>query len=281
MLFCGALWVLACLASCATPAQPVAQVGDPYTATTQAGMKVLRARLMTEQLESCWSIDEPVAPLTIGEEMDLVLRMKNPFAQMMTMIEPSQGFIVQIDWRIERWMPYAGAEVLRHRQIATLDRLLMFAAGEEILYPVTLPLGTAADPSAVWRVTLRATLRADGLQLDDDELPVGKIRFQKADFLVLPGNWKSIAEEPLATIQRLVTIADARVDRHMLVAAALIGPADREAALETLVTRMPEAPNLRRIDTMMAALRYLTGRDFGEHPDRWKRWWEKRKIGEL
>jgi hypothetical protein len=36
---------------------------------------------------------------------------------------------------------------------------------------------------------------------------------------------------------------------------------------------------MRRLDTMMAALRYLTGRDFQENPVLWKEWWEDRRMG--
>ncbi len=271
---------LSFLAGCmASPAEPQPSVEDRFDATTEVGMRVLRSRLIREQLESSWRIEQPRVPQEFGSVMDARLILPNPFGRPFEMIEPAQGYIVEFDWRIERWMPYAAAEVLRHRQIAGLDRMLEFDIGEQIESSLPLPLGQAGDSSAVWRVRLAATIRIDGVVIDGEELPVGKVRLAPAVFLVVPGNWEPLAADPFGALNRLMKLPNAEVDRHVLIAAALVPAARKQEAIDLLVTHLVEAPNMRRLDTMMAALRYLTGRDFQENPVLWKEWWEDRRMG--
>lgn len=278
LLFSAAL--LPCMGGCAsTPVDPQPSVEDGFDATTEVGMRVLRSRLIREQLESTWRVEQPRAPQEFGNVMDARLILPNPFGRPFEMIEPLQGFIVEFDWRIERWMPYAAAEVLRHRQIAAFDRLLSFDIGDQIESSLPLPLGQAGDSSAVWRVRLAATIRIDGVVIDGEELPVGKVRLAPAHFLVVPGNWEPLAADPFGSLARLIKLPNAEVDRHVLISAALL-PEDREQeAIDLLVLNLVHAPNMRRLDTMMAALRYLTNRDFQENPVLWKEWWEDRKMG--
>lgn len=268
------------LAGCMTPsAEPQSSVEDRFDATTEVGMRVLRSRLIREQLESSWRIEQPRVPQEFGSVMDARLVLPNPFGRPFEMIEPVQGYIVEFDWRIERWMPYAAAEVLRHRQIAGLDRMLEFDIGEQIESSLPLPLGQAGDSSAIWRVRLAATIRIDGVVIDGEELPVGKVRLAPAVFLVVPGNWEPLAADPFGSLHRLMKLPNAEVDRHVLIAAALVPPERKQEAIDLLVTKLVDAPNMRRLDTMMAALRYLTGRHFQENPVLWKEWWEDRRMG--
>jgi hypothetical protein len=272
---------LSFLASCMTPpAEPQPSVEDRFDATTEVGMRVLRSRLIREQLESSWRIEQPRVPQEFGSVMDARLILPNPFGRPFELIEPVQGYIIEFDWRIERWMPYVGVEVLRHRQIAGFDRMLKFDIGEQIESSLPLPLGQAGDSSAVWRVRLAATIRFDGVVIDGEELPVGKVRLAPAVFLVVPGNWEPLAADPFGSLNRLMKLPNAEVDRHVLIAAALVPAERKQEAIDLLVTKLASAPNMRRLDTMMAALRYLTGRDFQENPVLWKQWWEDRKMGE-
>lgn len=268
--------------SCMGPsAEPTPQpsVEDPFDATTEVGMRVLRARLVREQLESAWRIEQPELPQEFGSELEAKLLLPNPFGRPFTMREPVQGYIIEFDWRIERWMPFAAAEVLRHRQIAALDRLLEFQIGEQIESRLPLELGTTGETSAVWRVRLAATIRVDGIVIDGEELPVAKVRLAPASFLVVPGNWEQLAEDPFGSLDRLIQLPNAEVDRHVLIAAAMVPRARRDKAIDLLIDGFEVAPNLRRLDTMMAALRFLTGRDFQENPILWKEWWAERRMG--
>ncbi|MAW59735.1 MAG: hypothetical protein CMJ94_02745 [Planctomycetes bacterium] len=260
-------------------ATPQPSVEDPFDASTEVGMRILRARLLREQLEGSWRIEQPERPQEFGSALDARLLLPNPFGRPFEMIEPLQGYIVEFDWRIERWLPFAAAEVLRHRQVAALDRLLEFQIGEQIESRLPLPLGAPGEASAVWRVRLAATIRVDGIRIDGEELPVSKVRLSPASFLVVPGNWEPLAEDPFGSLERLIAIPNAEVDRHVLVAAAMVPRARRDEAIQFLIDRFDQAPNLRRLDTMMAALRFLTGRDFQENPILWKEWWEDRKMG--
>jgi hypothetical protein len=267
------------LAGCMTPpVEPQSSVEDRFDATTEVGMRVLRSRLIREQLESSWRIEQPRVPQEFGSVMDARLILPNPFGRPFEMIEPVQGYIVELDWRIERWMPYAAAEVLSHRQIAAFGRMLEFDIGEQIESSMALPLGQAGDSSAIWRVRLAATIRIDGVVIDGEELPIGKVRLAPAVFLVVPGNWEPLAADPFGSLERLMKMPNAEVDRHVLIAAALVPAARKQEAIELLVSNLATAPNMRRLDTMMAALRYLTGRNFQENPVLWKEWWEERKM---
>lgn len=274
-LFAGGV---GCMGPAVEP-DPQPTVEDPFDATTEVGMRVLRARLVREQLESAWRIEQPELPQEFGSNLDAKLLLPNPFGRPFSMREPAQGYIVELDWRIERWMPYAAAEVLRHRQVAALDRLLEFQIGEHIETELPLPLGSPGETSAVWRVRLAATIRVDGIVIDGEELPVAKVRLAPASFLVVPGNWEQLAEDPFGSLDRLIRIPNAEVDRHVLIAAAMVPRARQTEAIDLLIEGFEAAPNLRRLDTMMAALRFLTGRDFQENPILWKEWWAERKMG--
>lgn len=255
-------------------------VEDPFDATSEVGMRILRARLVREQLESAWRIQQPDGPQEFGDQFEARLILPNAFGRPFEMIEPQQGYLVEFDWRIERWMPYAAAEVLRHRQVAALDRLLEFEIGEQIETGVPLPLGLGAESAAIWRVRLAAVIRVDGIRIDEEELPVAKVRLEPTEFLVVPGNWEPLAEDPFGSLERLIKIPNAEVDRHVLIAAALVPESRRREAIELLINGLDQAPNLRRLDTLMTGLRYLTGRDFRENPILWKDWWEERKMSE-
>jgi hypothetical protein len=88
-----------------------------------------------------------------------------------------------------------------------------------------------------------------------------------------------MADTPFANLERLITITDPQVDRHLLVCAALLPRNRRADAIELMVNNLISAPSVRRMDTMMAVLRFITGRDFGENALIWKDWWEEAKIG--
>ncbi|MCH2101037.1 MAG: hypothetical protein MK209_03845 [Planctomycetes bacterium] len=281
LLLCG-IGLFGAGGGCAGPAvepDPLPPVEDPFDATTEVGMRVLRARLVREQLESAWHIEEPKLPQEFGSNLDARLLLPNPFGRSFAAREPAQGYIVELDWRVERWMPFAAAEVLRHRQVASLGRLLEFQTGEEIEARLLLPLGLPGEASAVWRVRLAATIRMDGIAIDGEDLPVSKVRLAPASFLVVPGNWEQLAADPFGSLNRLIRMPGAEVDRHVLIAAAMVPRARYAEAVNLLIEGFEIAPNLRRLDTMMAALRFLTGRDFQENPILWKEWWAERKMG--
>jgi hypothetical protein len=279
----GVLFVTMALGStgCALPAEsdPLAP-GDRIDGTTGGGLRILRARLMTEQLAEQWKIQLPEFAQEFGDEIPATFVLPNPFARPFRLIEPKQGFIVQLDWRIERWLPYAAKEILSQRQTGTLDRLLEFTPDQVVQYTMQLPLGQAGENSALWRVHLRGVLRCDGLEIDGEVFPVAKIVLKGGSFLVLPGNWQSLQDDPLASLEKLITVSDPQVDRHLLVAAALLPAIQKESAMGLLVNGLDVAPSLRRMDTIMGALRFLSGRDFGESPSLWKAWWRKRKIAQ-
>ncbi len=247
--------------------------------STHVGIKVLRGKVLQEQLTEQWRLVVPKGPHTFGDVLAAELVFNNPFGQGFVVIEPPQGFVIEFSWRVERWMPFASSEVLHRKHIASFDRMLDFAEGQVIRYPVELPLGQVNEASAVWRLSLTAKLRCDGLELDGESFPVASIPIRGAKMLALPGNWQSMADTPFANLERLITITDPQVDRHLLVCAALLPRNRRADAIELMVNNLISAPSVRRMDTMMAVLRFITGRDFGENALIWKDWWEEAKIG--
>lgn len=255
---------------------------DPYSLddNTEVGIQVLRGKVLQEQLSRQWRLDMPRGPHTFGDILEAEVVLNNPFGRGFTVIEPPSGYMIEFSWRVERWMPFASSEVLHRKHVASFDRMLEFAEGEVIRYPVELPVGQKGEQAAVWRLSLTALLRCDGLQMDGEEFPVPTIPIRGQRALVLPGNWQSLAEKPFANLERLISIADPQVDRHLMVCAALLPKSRHGDAIELLVNNLEKAPSVRRTDTMMAALRFLTGRDFGEHVLLWKDWWEEARIGE-
>lgn len=274
-------WVLSAgMGACAWLApEPEPVINASLDDNTEVGIQILRGKVLQQQLTENWRLEVPKGPHTFGDVLEAEVVLSNPFGRGFTVIEPAMGYMIEFSWRVERWMPFASSEVLHRKHVASFDRLLDFAEGQVIRYPVELPLGSKGEAASVWRLSLTALLRCDGLQMDGEEFPVPSIPIRGNRLLVLPGNWQSLADQPFTNLQRLIAISDPQVDRHLLVCAALLPRSKRADAIELLVSNLERAPSVRRTDTMMAALRYLTGRDFGEHVLLWKDWWEEARIG--
>jgi hypothetical protein len=272
------VWALF-LGSCSWLApEPDPVVNASLDENTQVGIQVLRGKVLQQQLTEQWRLQVPKGPHTFGDVIKAEVVLNNPFGQPFTVIEPPSGYMIEFSWRVERWMPFASSEVLHRKHVASFDRLLDFAEGQVIRYPVDLPVGQKGEASAVWRLSLTALMRCDGLQMDGEEFPVPSIPLRSSRLLVLPGNWQTLANKPFTNLERLITIADPQVDRHLMVCAALLPRSRHKEAIELLVSNLEKAPSVRRTDTMMAALRFLTGRDFGEHVLLWKDWWEEARM---
>jgi hypothetical protein len=231
-----------------------------------------------EQLASQWGIQIPAGPHVFGKDVNVELVLPNPFGREFFLLEPVDGYIIEFSWRVERWMPFGSSEVVHRKHVANFDRLLEFTAGQTIRYPIIVPLGGLGERAAVWRIQLSAKLRCDGLEIDDETFPVGSIDLKGNQIIALPGNWESLNDNPLQNLERLISITDPKVDRHLLVCSALLSSGERSTAVNILVGNLDKAPSVRRMDTMMASLRFLTGRDFGENALLWKKWWKEHKI---
>ena len=58
-------------------ATPQPSVEDPFDASTEVGMRILRARLLREQLEGSWRIEQPERPQEFGSALDARLLLPN------------------------------------------------------------------------------------------------------------------------------------------------------------------------------------------------------------
>ncbi len=277
------LFGLPCCSALA-PSDQEPQVAAPpqeagLDASTNAGMKVLRARLLGQRLSEASRLVSASTHVIFGSEAEVELRMDNPFGREFSLREPQQGFLVQVDLRMERWLAFGAVEVLRERHVAVLNSGVHLGVGERLSQTLVFPVPAAGPNESLRRIEIAATLRCDGLEIDDAAYPVNAILFQPTQYQVFPGNWEPLAKDPLGSLRRLITLPQTDLDRHVLVAAASLTRQQHVEAVGLLVRGLEQVPNVRRMDTLMAALRFITGRDYGENPVMWKRWWEERTMG--
>ena len=101
-------------------------------------------------------------------------------------------------------------------------------------------------------------------------LPLRGIPLSPCSVRVYPRGYGAIAAAPYAALRKALAAADPTYDRHVLVAAALVPPGERERAIATCVEALfTGEPRRRR--SAAAALRLLCGRDdLPPDPDVWR-----------
>lgn len=96
------------------------------------------------------------------------------------------------------------------------------------------------------------------------EVSAGEVR-------ILPPGYEPIAADPMGTLDKAERL---RAREHLLIAAELAPPERQREVLGKLIGYLPRAePGMA--DTIMAALRRLTGQSFAARPDAWTKWWKE------
>jgi len=83
-------------------------------------------------------------------------------------------------------------------------------------------------------------------------------------------NWEHLADDPLKRVEQAIAKA---ASTHLMTAAALLAPDERQAAVDVLVDQLRGD---RRIDwAIFASLEYVTRIELGRDANAWKAWWPR------
>lgn len=261
----------------APPPEPVydAEVVDR---NSELGLAVLRARFLAEELGRASSITIPRGPFSFGDVVPLQFDLRNPLGENVELIPPAGGLVLELEWEVQRWLPIGGHESLRrHRSFRLLDQVLLEPDQSHFLRS-ELPLEMEGDPGALWEIRVDARLRCAGARQGELLLPLHRVEYRASGLFAFPAGWQEIAGQPLEALRRALGSPAPDLDRHVLVATALLQGEDRYRGLDLLLDSLlrPAAPT--RALTAISALQWLTQLPLGDHPDDWIRWRESRRL---
>ncbi len=243
---------------------------------TRLGLRVLRARLLEENLGRSSRLAVPAGPRTFGDTVPVTIRIANPLAFELELEGPEDGLRIELESRRERWFPLGQKEVFSRNFLARVPSGAVLAPGGILEQSFSLALEPPpGDPSSLWVVYLQARLHLDGVRSGGDPLPAHEIRLTPIRMLVFPKGWESLAAEPLASLHRVLATPSPQVERHLLVCAALLPPEKRREGLALLMDALVDNPAPRRSRSITTALAWLTGREPSQSPAAWYAWWEK------
>jgi len=239
------------------------------------GLLVLRAAALRRTLESQAELLTAHAPTTFGEDLELRWVLRNPYPDPLVLLRPEPGYAVEFHWELERWMPDGSRDGRSRNRLALEPREIRIPAGGVLERHFRIPLDSPTGASALWRTRLGVRFRCAGARLGDQELPLQVIQSRDLVFLSFPAGWKELAQDPLGALRRLPELPQPQLDRHLLVASALLQEAQRREGVRILAEALPRAVNPRRARTMTTALAWLTGLDLGPEPAVWSGWWRR------
>lgn len=244
----------------------------------ELGLARLRARYLTDVLEGDAKVIVPPGIRTFGEVLPVRFRMRNPLGDPVQLIPSPSGFILELDWTVERWLPIGSHDRVQRHRFFRIAQEFSLQPDQEFFEYTELPLVVAGDQGSVWLVQVDARLRCNGAAFEERLLPVHEIDFQAARFLVLPPGWESLQDAPLANLKRVLLMSSEEVDRHVLVCVALLKGRERQDAVQLLLDGLRQAPTPGRVLTITQSLQWLTGEHVGSMPGDWFRWDARRKI---
>jgi len=244
----------------------------------ELGLAQLRARYLTDVLEGDALVMVPEGIRTFGEILPVRFRLRNPLGDQVDLIPSPSGFVLELDWTVERWLPIGSHDRVQRHRFFRIAQQISLAADQEFLEYTELPLVVAGDQGSVWMVQVDAKLRFNGASFEGRLLPVHEVDFQAARFLVLPPGWESLNDAPYANLKRVLMMSSEDVDRHVLVCVALLRGQERQDAVQLLLDGLREAPTPGRVLTITQSLQWLTGEHVGSMPGDWFRWDARRKA---
>ncbi len=242
------------------------------------GLARLRARYLAETLSADAEVVVPAGVHTFGEVLPVQFRLHNPLGEVVDLLPGERGYLLELDWTVERWLPLGAHDRVQRHRFFRLDSFLNLPPDQEFVEYSELPLVVNGNQGALWTVDVDARLRCNGANFEEQVLPVHEIEFRAARILVLPPGWEKFQEQPLANLKRVVKMASPEVDRHVLVNVALLPPQQRQEGVQVLLDGLRTAPHDRRALTITQALQWLTGLSLGSLPADWLRWEEQRQF---
>jgi hypothetical protein len=251
---------------------------DLIEQSAELALAKLRARMVADELSREAKVLVPPGVRTFGELLPVIFETRNPFGDTVELIPPMTGLLLELDWTVERWLPIGSSDKVKRHRYFRLNQWFMLEADQTFQEYTDIPLQLNGDAGSVWVVEVDARIRCAGAVFGDKQLPVHEIEFAAARFLVLPPGWEKYEKDPLASLERVLSMPSGEVDRHVLVCVALLRGQDRHLGVDALIQGLEDAPNDRRKLTITQALQWLTGVQIGSLPEDWLKWAELRKL---
>ena len=239
------------------------------------GREVLRARAFELSLGESSRLAVPEGPSTLGDTVAVRIEIFNRLGRPFELFETAQGLTLELDFEIDRWLPQGDHDRVYARRVVRLTESVALEPGAAYDEYVEIPLLEHGDPASLWKVSLSARLRFDGARFGERQIPAHQAILQPGSFLAFPEGWEAYRTDPLDGLRRAAALPNASVDRHLLVCAALLPPAQRSAGIEDLIAALETAPNERRARTIGAALAWLTGAEPSVSASAWRTWLEQ------
>lgn len=238
----------------------------------------LQARWVAEELSREAKVLVPDGIRTFGELLPIAFQTRNPFGDTVELIPSTTGLLLELDWTVKRWQPIGASDSVQRHRYFRLSQWFLLEADQTFSEYTDIPLELNGNAGSVWVVEVDARIRCAGAIFGEKQLPVHSIEFAAAKFLVLPPGWEQFENNPLESLERVLAVPNAEVDRHVLVCVALLRGDDRQSGVELLLEGLRTAPNDRRKLTVTQALQWLTGLQLGSLPEDWIKWEELRKL---
>jgi hypothetical protein len=251
---------------------------DLIQKSSELNLARLQARRVADELSREAKVLVPDGIRTFGELLPVAFQTRNPFGDTVELIPPSTGLLLELDWTVKRWMPIGSSDSVKRHRYFRLSQWFLLEADQTFSEFTDIPLELNGDAGSVWVVEVDARIRCAGAIFGEKRLPVHSIEFSAAKFLVLPPGWEKFEDDPLASLERVLAVPNAEVDRHVLVCVALLRGEARQRGVEVLLEGLHNAPNDRRKLTITQALQWLTGLQLGSLPEDWIKWAELRKL---
>ena len=251
---------------------------DLIKQSSMLNLAKLQARRVADELSREAKVIVPDGIRTFGELMPVVFQTRNPFGDVVELIPPSTGLLLELDWTVKRWLPIGASDSVKRHRYFRLSQWFLLESDQTFREYTDIPLELNGNAGSVWVVEVDARIRCAGAVFGEKQLPVHSIEFAAAKFLVLPPGWEQFEDAPLEALQRVLAVPNAEVDRHVLVCVALLRGDDRQRGVELLLDGLRNAPNDRRKLTVTQALQWLTGLELGSLPEDWIKWAEFRKL---
>lgn len=119
---------------------------------------------------------------------------------------------------------------------------------------------------------LGGVLHPAGLEAGSESL-YAAVELEPAEIRAFPPGFEPLAESPLDSLVKAWRLG---AREHLLVAAGLVAPADRDRAVGELVSFLGDARSPATV-TVLGALRLVTGLTFANRPEAWIEWWHGRE----
>ncbi len=227
------------------------------------GRKVLEARILPER-DVC----------VRGGEIVLELAVRNVSPQAVSVLRRGPGSSVSVfvlDVVRRDFDIYGNVLSFENRVRVPLPEDLRVPVGGRASVTYRMPAGRVEDRHLGFsEVSFGGVLRP-AVILCGDERYYSAVKLREAAVRVFPPGYEPIAKDPLGT---LATAYRLGAREHLLIAAELAGTFSRPQAVARLVSFL-RGPETASWVTVMAALRRLTGRSFGNRAQAWTAWWRE------